>query len=198
MFAVSASKQGLLGGEPGFYLLEAAGFGRGPDSRGFLVAFVPRGWFTTTLQGDPRHLAINQDGRRIEGEIDSADAAASFATLGRSWRIDVARDPPSGLQSTLPWLALAWPVAVALIAFLVGRAIMSRRRAEREARADLRTFDRPALAIRRLRRVLQARQPRPSMRTLGYSNAELLSTAVLRLPPSGRPRSARAKLSPAW
>jgi signal transduction histidine kinase/PAS domain-containing protein len=130
IFAVSASSPGSLGPESGFYLLQAAGFGRGPNSSGYLAAFVPRGWFTTTLGGDPRRVAINEGGRRIDGDLHSVDATASFETLGRRWRIDVAREPPSGLQSTLPWLALAWPFAAALIAFLVGRAVMLRRRLE--------------------------------------------------------------------
>jgi hypothetical protein len=54
IFAVGASRPGALGGEPGFYLLEAATFARSRDSRGYLAAFVPRGWFSTTLGGDPR------------------------------------------------------------------------------------------------------------------------------------------------
>jgi PAS domain S-box-containing protein len=132
IFAVTASKAGSLGDEPGFYLLQAAGFGHGRGSRGFLAAFVPRGWFVTTLGGDPGRVAVTQDGQPIEGQLDSAAGAASFDTLGRRWRVDVAREPRTGLQSALPWLALAWPIAIALIAFLVGRAIMLRRRAERE------------------------------------------------------------------
>jgi signal transduction histidine kinase/PAS domain-containing protein len=130
IFAVSASSPGSLGAEPGFYLLQAASFARGANSSGYLAAFVPRGWFSTTLGGDPRRVAINEGGRRIDGVLHSVDATASFETLGRRWRVDVAREPPSGLQSTLPWLALAWPFAAALIAFLVGRAVMLRRRLE--------------------------------------------------------------------
>jgi PAS domain S-box-containing protein len=132
IFAVGASKPAALGREPGFYLLEAATFARGRGSRGYLAAFVPRGWFSTTLGGDPRRVAISEEGQAIEGQIDSVDASASFETLGRDWRVDVSREPPSGLQSTLPWLALAWPFAAAGIVFLIGRAITLRRRAQRE------------------------------------------------------------------
>ena len=42
----------------GMLPLEAARFSRGRDSRGYLAAFVPRGWVSTTLGGDPRHVAI--------------------------------------------------------------------------------------------------------------------------------------------
>jgi PAS domain S-box-containing protein len=132
IFAAGASRPGALGGESGFYLLEAATFGHGPASRGYLVAFVPRGWFSTTLGGDPRQVAISEDGRRIEGQLDSVNASAGFEMLGRQWRIDVAREPASGLQSMLPWLALAWPFAVAAVVVPIGRAISLRRRAQRD------------------------------------------------------------------
>src|SRR5215207_488648 len=132
IFAVGASRPGALGRESGFYLLQAASFARGSGSRGYLVAFVPRGWFSTTLGGDPRRVAISEDGQRIEGQLDSVHASAGFEMLGRQWRIDVDREPPSGLQSMLPWLALAWPFAVAGIALAIGRATTLRRRAQRE------------------------------------------------------------------
>ena len=130
IFAVGASRPGALGREPGFFLLEAATFARGRGSRGYLVAFVPRGWFSTTLGDDPRLFAISADGRRIEGEVDSIQASAGFETLGRDWRIDTSREPLSGLQSMLPWLALAWPFAAAGIALAIGRTITRRRRLE--------------------------------------------------------------------
>jgi GAF domain-containing protein/PAS domain-containing protein len=130
IFAVGASMPGALGREPGFFLLEAAAFDRGRGSRGYLVAFVPRGWFSTTLGDDPRRFAIREDGRRIEGELDSVQASAGFEMLGRHWRIDSSREPLSGLQSMLPWLALAWPFAAAGIALAIGRTITRRRRLE--------------------------------------------------------------------
>ena len=130
IFAVGASRPGALGREPGFFLLETATFARGRGSRGYLVAFVPRGWFSTTLGDDPRRFAISEDGRRIEGELDSSQASAGFETLGRDWRIDTSREPLSQLQSMLPWLALAWPFAAAGIALAIGRTITRRRRLE--------------------------------------------------------------------
>jgi PAS domain S-box-containing protein len=173
VFAVGASKRGSLGAEPGFYLLEAARFGRGPASRGFVVAFVPQGWFTSTQGGDPRRVAISQDGRRLEGDIAEVQAAASFDALGSTWRVDVAREPASGLQSTMPWLALAWPVAAALIAFGVGRAILLRRRAERDVE---RIFDLSLdmLASAGFDGYLKRLNP-AVVRTLGYTRQELLS-----------------------
>jgi PAS domain S-box-containing protein len=132
IFAVGASRPGALGDESGFYLLQFATFARGPGSRGYLVAFVPRGWFSTTLGGDPRRVAISEDGKRIEGQLGSVHARTGFDMLGRHWRVDVAREPPSRLQSMLPWLALAWPFAIAAIAFAIGRAVTQRRRAQRD------------------------------------------------------------------
>jgi PAS domain S-box-containing protein len=173
IFAATASRPGSLGGEPGFYLLEAAGFGHGRHSRGYLVAFVPQGWFTTTLGGDPRRVAISQDGRRIEGELESARATASFETLGRRWRIDVGREPPSGLQSTLPWLALDWPFAAAVIVLLVGRAITLRRRAQRDVERIF-ELSLDLLGILGFDGYYTAVNP-AFQRTLGYSREAMLS-----------------------
>jgi PAS domain S-box-containing protein len=173
IFAVGASRPGSVGHEPGFYLLEAAAFARGPDSRGFLVAFVPQGWFATTLGGDPRRVAISQDGRPIEGDLDSVHATASFDTLGRRWRIDVGREPPSGLQSTLPFLALAWPFAAAVIVFLVGRAITLRRRAQRDVE---RIFELSLDLLGIVGFDGHYRAVNPAFeRTLGYSRQEMVS-----------------------
>jgi PAS domain S-box-containing protein len=173
IFAVGASRAGALGGEPGFYLLQAANFARGPRSSGYLVAFVPRGWFSTTLGGDPRRVAISEDGRMIEGALDSVDASAGFEMLGRNWRIDVARDPPTSLQSTLPWLALAWPFAVAGIVLVIGRAITQRRRAQREVE---RIFDMSLDMICVAGFDGRFRALNPAFeRTLGYSREELLA-----------------------
>jgi PAS domain S-box-containing protein len=177
IFAVGASRPGSLGGEPGFYLLEAARFARGRSSRGYLVAFVPRGWFSTTLGGDPRRVAISQDARRIEGEPESVDGSARFEMLGRRWGVDVGREPPSRLQSMLPWLALAWPFAIAGIVVAFGRIVTQRRRAQREVE---RIFELALdmIAVSRVDGRLRTVNP-AFERTLGYSPEEMLSRPFL-------------------
>jgi PAS domain S-box-containing protein len=173
-FALSASSLGSLSGQPGFYLLQAGRFARGPDSRGTLVVFVPRGWLTLSLEDDPRQMAISLDGRRLEGSLDATPvASASFESLGRHWRIDVGRQPASGLQSLLPWLALAWPPVASLLVFLTAGAIRRRRRAERELERIF-NLSLDLLAVAgfdgRFKRVNPAFE-----RTLGYPAQELLS-----------------------
>ncbi|MCW3064604.1 MAG: two-component system sensor kinase [Solirubrobacterales bacterium] len=133
VFAVTVSGRASLGTVSGFYLLESSSFGRGRDSGGYLAVFVPRGWLTLSLGDDPREVGISLDGRSLEGQLRSAPAAAaSFEGLARSWRVAVVAGPASGLQSLLPWFALGWPIAAALVAFLVGNGVVRRRRAERE------------------------------------------------------------------
>ena len=175
--AVSASELGSLGGRPGFYLLEAGSFGHGPNSRGYLVVFVPQGWLTASTGGDPRRLAVSLDGRHLEGFDSSPARSASFGTLGRRWRIDAATAPLTGLQALLPWLAIAWPIAAALIAVLVGRGIARRRRAEREVE---RIFDLSLdlLCIAGLDGHFKRVNP-AFERTLGYTIQQLLSRPFL-------------------
>jgi PAS domain S-box-containing protein len=172
-FGVSASQPGALGGRPGFYLVEAATYGSGPDNQGFLVVFVPQGWLTTSLQ-DPQRVAISLDGVRADGGlVEQAAARASFLALGGRWRIDVGRAPLSGLQLALPWLALGWPIAAALLAYLVAHLIMSRRRAERAAE---RIFDVSLDLLCVVDVDGHLKQVNPAFeRRLGYSSRELLS-----------------------
>jgi PAS domain S-box-containing protein len=178
LLAVTASDTTTLGGEPGFYLLEAGRFGSGPNGQGILAVFVPRGWLTVALGNDPRRVAISLNGGRLDGALDAAPAATgSFEALARPWRIAVGTEPSTGLQSLLPWLVLGWPIAAALIAFLVGRGIVRRRRAER---ATERIFDLSVdlLGIAGLDGYFKRVNP-AFERTLGYSSAELLSRPLV-------------------
>jgi PAS domain S-box-containing protein len=178
VFAVAASDPGSLGVQPGFYLLASGNFGTGPGSAGYLAVFVPRGWLTVSLQDDPRRVAISLDGQRLEGQLNSAPAAsATFGALAHGWRIDVPTEPASGLQSLLPWLALAWPIAVALVVFLVAGATVRRRRAES---AVERIFDLSLdlLGVAGLDGYFK--QVNPAFeRTLGYTSQQLLSRPLL-------------------
>ncbi|MGZ8650143.1 MAG: hypothetical protein ACXW08_16180, partial [Solirubrobacteraceae bacterium] len=133
VFAGTATPSTTFAGDRGFFLVQAARFGRGPGSAGFLVVYVPSGWLGLSVDQDVRRLAIRLDGRRFEGGLVSAPGASKrFVDLTRRWRFDVAREPATALQATLPWLALAWPPATALLVYLVGRGILRRRRAERQ------------------------------------------------------------------
>jgi PAS domain S-box-containing protein len=97
--------------------------------------------------------------------------------LGRDWRIDVSREPSSGLQSMLPWLALAWPFAVAAIVFAIGRAITLRRRAQREVE---RIFELSLDLICVIDLDGRFKAVNPAFeRTLGYSQEQLLSRPFL-------------------
>ena len=89
----------------------------------------------------------------------------------------MARARLSALHELLPWLALGWPWAFALIAALVARAVTRRRRAEREVERifDL-AFDLLCVADTAgyFKRVNPAFE-----RTLGYTSDELLSRPLL-------------------
>ena len=171
IFAVTASRIGALGDQSGFFILEASAFGA---RQGYLVVFVPKGWLLFELAVDPRQLAISLDGQRLEGGLPEAPVKSDrFQVLGRTWRVEVGPPAATSLQGLLPWFALTWPAAVALLAFVVASGVSGRRRAER----DLERFF--ALSLDMLcvagldgyfKRVNDAFE-----RTLGYSSEELCS-----------------------
>ena len=175
VFAVSASRLGSLGGQPGFYLVRAATFG---GRRGYVAVFAPRGWLTVALAEDPRRAAISLDGRRLEGGLQTAAAASDgFQALARRWRVDVGREPQTDLQALLPWLALSWPAAVALLAAVVGRGVMRRRRAERDLERFF-TLSLELLCVAGFDGCFKRVNP-AFERTLGYSGEQLLSRPYL-------------------
>jgi PAS domain S-box-containing protein len=176
VFAGGASRPGTLRDDPGFYLLQASDFGRGAHRRGYLAAFVPRGWLTVALEQDPRAFAISVDGRHLEGGLAKPSAAVDFESLGRRWRIAVAALPVTGLETALPWIALTGPALLSLLLVIIGRGILGRRRAERDfERIFHLSPDLLAIAgfdgfFRRVNPALE--------RTFGFSTAELLARPV--------------------
>jgi PAS domain S-box-containing protein len=178
IFAGTATTVATLAGRRGFYIVQGARFGRGPGSRGFLVVFVPQGWLTVGLSEDPKQVAIRLDGRPLDGALGTSPAATrSFEELTRRWQLAVAPDGATALQSTLPWLGLAWPPATALLVYLLGRGMLRRRRAERQV-DDIFDLSLDVLCVAGFDGYLKRVNP-AFERTLGRDAAELLSRPFL-------------------
>jgi PAS domain S-box-containing protein len=178
VFAGTATPSDTFAGRLGFFLVQAARFGRGLGSDGFLVVFVPSGWLGLSVDEDVRRLVIRLDGRRLEGELATATAASTtFGDLTRRWQVDVAREPATATQATLPWLALTWPAATALLLFLVGRGILRRRTAERQV-DDIFDLSLDLLCVAGFDGYFKRVNP-AFEHTLGYTSAELLSRPIV-------------------
>jgi PAS domain S-box-containing protein len=190
VFAGTATGVGSLAGRRGFFVVQGAQFGQGPGSQGFLVVFVPAAWLSLSLKLDPQRTAISLEGRPLSGALATAsDAHQSFDALTRRWRVDVAREPPTALQATLPWLAVAWPPATALLVYLLGRGMLRRRRAERQV-DDIFDLSLDLLCVAGLDGYYKRVNP-AFEHTLGYTAAALMSRPWLEfVHPDDRERTA--------
>jgi PAS domain S-box-containing protein len=176
-FAGTATSQATVAGQPGFFLVQEAQFGHGPGSHGYLVVFVPAGWLDLAGNVSPSHIAISLEGRHLTGTLSGKPLASEgFEALTRDWRVDVAEPPKTALQTLLPRLALAWPLALALLVYLATRGIRRRRYAEREV-DDIFDLSLDPLCVMSVEGYLTRVNPAFS-RTLGYDDATLVAHRV--------------------
>ena len=173
VFSVSATRPVATGGHRGFFVLQAARFGRGRAGRGFLVVFAPRGWLTVGLSDAPGRVAVSIDKQPLEGVLDTGKGATSaFESLSRRWSIAVDREPSTELQEALPWLALFWPMAAAALVYLIARGVSRGRRAEREVERIF-NLSVDLLSVANFDGYFTRVNP-AFEHTLGYTTAELL------------------------
>ncbi|HEY6762481.1 MAG TPA: PAS domain S-box protein [Baekduia sp.] len=190
VFAGTATRVASLAAKRGFFIVQGVRFGHGAGSEGFLVVFASADWLSGSSSLDPHRAAIRQDGRLLSGALPTGpDAARGFDALTRHWTVAVVREPRTALQATLPWLALAWPPATALLVYLLGRGLLRRRRAERQV-DDIFDFSPDLLGVVGLDGYVKRVNP-AFERTLGHPAAELVSRPFLELVhPDDRERTA--------
>ena len=187
VFAGTATAQEQVAGQPGFFLVQEAQFGRGAGSHGFLVVFVPAGWLALSVNAASSSIAISLEGHRLTGALSATPGAGeSFEALTRQWRVDVAEPPATAVQTMLPRLALAWPPAVALLVYLTDRGMQRRRRAEREVE-DIFDLSLDPLCVMGVDGYLKRVNP-AFEQALGYDADALARASRARLRPSGGPR----------
>ena len=191
IFTGTATPVASLAGQSGFFVVQGAQFGQGPGSQGFLVVFVPADWLSVSLNLDPHRTAISLGGHALDSAVRAAPAASlTFEALTRQWRVAVAQDSPTALQATLPWLAVAWPPATALLVYLLSRGMLRRRRAERQV-DDIFDLSPDLLCVIGLDGYFKRVNP-AFEHTRGYAAAELLSRPYLGfVHPDDRERTAK-------
>ena len=187
MFAGTATPVETVAGQAGFFLVQGGRFGQGGETSGFLAVFVPAGWLNSSLGGTANQIVISQDGRRLAGTFDGTPAAGTpFDALTQAWQVGVAPVPPTAVQRALPALVFSWPLATALVVYLVGRGTLRRRRAEREI-DDIYDLSLDLLCILGVDGYLKRMNP-AFERTLGFPAAEMLSRPLVEfIHPDDRP-----------
>lgn len=132
LFGTTATPLSRFEGEPGFFVVSAARFGRGPDGAGYLAVFVPRGWLRLSLGERQGQVEVTLGDRVLDGRpAPTGVRARRFQALGQSFQVARPLPQRTALETWLPWIALAWPFLIAFISLLIGGSVAGRRRAER-------------------------------------------------------------------